>query len=69
MMKTHNYTAQKIEPGDIVVVTHPEFYTFGPDSYGGIVVKVDRRTVPSVVTFLREGKLVCFYEDDLGVVN
>lgn len=69
MMKTHSYTAPKIQVGDIVVVTHPEYYTFGPESYGGIVIKIDRRTVPSIVTFMREGKISSFYEDDLGVVS
>lgn len=60
---------KKAKVGDIVIVTHPEYYTFGPDGYYGVVIEINESTIPRKVTFMREGQLWSFYEDDLGVIE
>ena len=60
---------EEIKIGDIVVAVHPEYYTFGPDGYYGIVVEIDSSTCPRKITFMRSDRLWSFYEDDLGIVR
>ena len=72
MMTSLNQTAnlpKKIKIGDIVIATHPEYYTYGPGGYYGIVVEIDNQTIPRKITFMRNDKLWSFYEDDLGIVE
>ena len=72
-MMTHEspqlQSRSKIKVGDIVIATHPEYYTYGPDGYYGVVVEIDDRTIPRKVTFMRNDRLWSFYEDDLGIVE
>ena len=69
-MKTNEYNnPKKIKVGDIVIAVHPEYYTFGPEGYHGLVVDIDDRTMPRKVTFMRGGRLWSFFEDDLGIIE
>lgn len=60
---------RKICVGDMVVATHPEYYTYGPDGYYGLVVEIDEKTIPRKVTFMKGRRLWSFYEDDLGLLE
>lgn len=60
---------RKIEVGDLVVATHPEYYGFGPGGFYGIVIEIDSETMPRKITFMRNESLWSFYEDDLGLID
>ena len=72
MMTSHEQKLEalpKIKVGDIVIATHPEYYTYGPEGYYGVVVEIDDQTIPRKITFMRNDRLWSFYEDDLGIVE
>ena len=70
MKRIHSYQPKKqIKIGDIVVVTHPEYYTFGPGGVYGLVVDIEESKPSRRVTFIQKDSLICFYEEDLGVLE